>query len=76
MGQVEFVAAADGDRGAEHTTGVLQHEVDHLGGDLLGSTDQVAFVLTVLVVDDNDELTGLEVYQCLFNCIDLNLFHI
>ncbi len=69
MGQVEFLAAVDCDGGAEHAAGVDQHKVDHLGGNLLGGTDQVAFVLAVFVVNDNDELTFPEVYQRLLNRI-------
>ena len=59
--QVEFLAAADGDGCAEHATGILQHEVHHLGGNLLGGADEVALVLAVLVVDNNDEAPLAEV---------------
>src|SRR5581483_6693967 len=36
--------------------GVADHEGDALGGDLLGGDDEVALVLPVGVVDDDDEL--------------------
>ena len=61
MGQVELVAALDGDGGAEHASGVLQHEVHLLGGDLLGSDDEVALILTVLVIHHDHELAFAEV---------------
>ena len=61
-GQVELLTAADGDGCTEHATGVLQHEVHHLGGDLLGGTDEVALVLTVFVIDHNDELAFTEIF--------------
>ena len=75
MGQFELGSAADGNWSTQHATGVLQHEVHHLG-DFLGGTYQVAFVLTVFVVNDNDELTFTEVCQSLLNCIQFQLFHI
>ena len=74
--QVQFSGAADGDGCTEHATGVLQHEVDHLRRYLLGGTYQVALVLTVLVVDDNDELPFFEVHQCLLNRIQFQLIHL
>ena len=62
MGQVEFLAAIDGDRSAEHATGIPQHEVYLLGSDLLGCDNQVALILAVLVIDDNHELSFAEVF--------------
>ena len=62
MGQVEFLAALYRDGGAEHATGMEQHKVHLLCRHLLSGDDQVAFVLTVLVVDHNHELSLLEVF--------------
>ena len=76
MGQFELGSTTDGHRSAQHATGVFQHEVHHFGSDFLGGTNQVAFVLTVFVVNDNDELTFTEVCQSLLNCIQFQLFHI
>ena len=66
MGQLEFLAALDGDRCAEHASGVFQHEVHLLGSNLLGSDNQVALVFAILIVDDNHELSGLEIFDGLF----------
>lgn len=71
MGQVEFLAAFDGDGGAEYATGVLQHEVHLLGGDFLGGDHQVALVLAVFVIDHDHELAFCEVCYSLFYCVEL-----
>ena len=76
MRQLQFFSTADGDGSTQQSTGILQHEVYHLGGYLLCGTYQVAFVLTVLVVNNNDELSFTKVLQCLFNSIQLEVFHI
>ncbi len=45
----------------------MGHEADVFSGDQLRRDDQVAFVLTVFVIDDDDELAGLEVGDRLGN---------
>ena len=75
-GQVEFLAPRDGDGGAEHAAGVFEHEVHFLGGDLLGGDDEVALVLAVFIVDDDDELPFPEVFHGVFYAVDDYLFHI
>ena len=72
--EVQLVAALLRDGGAEHAAAVLQHEVDMLGGDLFGGHDKVAFVLTVLVVDNNHKLALAEVLDGLFYRIEFK-FH-
>ena len=52
----ELVEAGPDHRQADHAAGVADHEGDPLGGDLLGGNDEVALVLPVGVVDDDDEL--------------------
>ena len=54
--QVELVEPLLGHRHADQAAAVLRHEVDRLGRDLLGRDRQVAFVLAILVVDDDDHL--------------------
>jgi hypothetical protein len=39
------------------------HEVDHLGRDQLRRADEVALVLAVLVIRDDDELAVLQVFD-------------
>ena len=48
---------------ADHAAGVLDHEVDRLGRDLLGRDDEVALVLAVFIIDQDDHLAGLEVFE-------------
>ena len=67
------MAALFGDRRAEHAAAVLEHEIDMLGCDFLGGNDKVALVLSVFVVDDDDEFSGLEVFNGLFYCVQFYL---
>ena len=41
---------------ADETTAVARHEIDRFGRDLLGGDREVAFVLAVFVVDDDNHL--------------------
>ena len=50
-----------GERQADEAAAVLGHEVDGLGRDLLGGHDEVALVLAILVVDEDDHLAGADV---------------
>ena len=75
MRQVEFLAPFDGDRGTEHTTCVLQHEVYFLGSNLLGCDNQVAFILAVFVVYYDDKLTVLEIFYGFLYGIKFCFFH-
>ena len=56
--QVELVALLRGQRHADEAAAVHGHEVDGLRGGELGRHGQVALVLPVLVVADNDDLAG------------------
>ena len=49
-----------GDRHADQAAAVLGEEVDLLGSDELGGEDEVALVLAVLVVDQDDDLAGAD----------------
>ena len=55
---------------------MLQHEVHLLGCDQFGSDDQVAFVLTVLIIDDNDEFASLEVFNGLLYGVHFDILHL
>ena len=66
MGQVEFLAAAQCDWCAQYASGVFQHEIHLLGRNLLGGDNQVALVLTVLVIHHDDEFALPEVVEGLF----------
>ena len=60
MVKAELLAAAYGERSAKLATGIGDHEVDMLGGDLLGRDDEVALILTVFVVDHDNKLSPAE----------------
>ena len=55
-GQLEPVTVRDRQRHADVTGRVADHERDELRRGHLGREDEVAFVLAVSVVDDNDRL--------------------
>ena len=50
-----------GDRHADQTAAVLREEVDLLGRDEVRGEHEVAFVLAVLLIDEDDHPAGLEV---------------
>ena len=57
---LELVEPLAGHRHADEPAAVLRHEVDRLRRHLLGRQRQVAFVLAILVVADDDDLAGAE----------------
>ena len=46
------------------------HEVDVLGRGKLARTDEVAFVFTIGIVGDEDDLAGAKVFKRLFNGVE------
>jgi hypothetical protein len=60
-GEVEFETSIAGESEAEEPASVCEHEVDDVGGDGLGGTDEVAFVFAILVVDEDDHSAGPDV---------------
>ena len=59
--QAEPVTDIAVERHAQIARRVPNHERDEFGGGLLGSEDQIAFVLAVLVIDDDHGLSGGDV---------------
>ena len=57
---LELVEPLAGHRQADQAAAVRRHEVDRLGRHLLGGDRQVAFVLAILVVDDDDHLAAAD----------------
>ncbi len=55
-----MVGALLGEREADEAAAVAGHEVDGLGSDVLGGQGEVALVLAVLVVDDDDHAAGAD----------------
>ena len=76
MRKVKFLSTLDGDGCTEHTTGIFQHEVDFLRRDHLRRCYEVALVLTVFIVDDDNELALLEILQGIFNATEFEFGHI
>ena len=52
---MELVASLFGQRQANQTAGVTGHEVNDFRADLLSRANQIAFILAVLVIDDDDQ---------------------
>ena len=63
----EFVAALGSQREADQPAPLLGHEVDRLGRRELRRHREVALVLAVLVVADDDHLAGADLFQGLFD---------
>ena len=59
-GQMESVGRFSVDRHTQHAATVPQHEGNLLGRDRLGSTNEVAFVLAIVSVQDDDHSSLFE----------------
>ena len=66
-GQMQLVATLFSQRQTDQPARVAGHEVDDLGRDLLGRAHQVAFVLAILVVDDDDHAPFADFGDGVFN---------
>ncbi|OIQ64446.1 hypothetical protein GALL_540040 [mine drainage metagenome] len=60
MPQAELGAALSGEGQADQPACMGGHEVDRLRGDMLGGEHQVALVLAVFLIDQDDHAPGLE----------------
>ena len=63
----QLVEALGDYRHADQAAPVCRHEVDDLRRDALRGDDEVAFVLAVCVVDDDDDVPLADVGDCLFD---------
>lgn len=61
--EVEAFAVGAGEGEAEVAPGDGEHEGDGFGGDVLGGEDEVALVLAILIVGENDHAAGAEVVE-------------
>ncbi len=61
--EAHVVGALFGEGEADEAAAEAGHEVDGFGGAELGGDGEVAFVLAVLVVDEDDHATGLELVE-------------
>ena len=62
-------------RHTNQAAGIFCHKVYCLGGAQLGRHNQVAFVLSVLIVSHQNHFTGLYRLDSLVNCIEFKIFH-
>ena len=67
------MAAFLGYWGTEYTAAVLEHEVDVLRRNLLGGHDEIALVLAILVVDNDDELALAEILDGLVDGVEFEV---
>ena len=65
--QVELVAALLGEREANEAAAVLSHKVDGFRRDFFGGHGEVAFVLAVLVVNEDDHAAVANFFDGLFD---------
>ena len=75
MCQPQLLATAHGERRAEQSACVLQHEVHHVGGYFLSSTDQVAFIFAVFIVNYDDKLSIPEILDGFIDSAELIVYH-
>ena len=68
--EAELVAAVLGERETDQPAPVGGHEVDVLGGDPLGRDAEIALVLAILVVHEDDHAAGTEVFERFFDGYD------
>src|SRR5204863_8598835 len=66
-GQVKLVTTLFGQRQADQAAGVPGHEIDDLRSDLLGSANEVAFILAIFVVNDDDHASVADVGDGFFD---------
>jgi hypothetical protein len=74
LSELEVVGAFPRKRETNPAARLADHEVDHLGRDKLRRADEIAFVLAILIVGDDDQLAGLDVGYCLFDSSELHDF--
>jgi hypothetical protein len=65
--EAQMPQAILGHGGAQEAPGLADDEVHLGGGDGLGAADEIAFVLALFVVEDDDQLSEAKVLQGLFD---------
>jgi hypothetical protein len=68
--QAQLAAALRGQREADEAAAETRHEVDVGGGDLLRGHHEVAFVLAILIVHDDDHAAGRDVGEDFFDAVE------
>src|SRR5947209_17882895 len=68
QGKIQLIQAFPLHGHADQTARFPGHEVDRLGRRQLSGHDQIAFVLSILVIDNDDEAAGADILDCFTNC--------
>ncbi|OPZ59694.1 MAG: hypothetical protein BWY86_01164 [Candidatus Aminicenantes bacterium ADurb.Bin508] len=71
-GELQLRGPGVGEGQADETTSLLNHEVDGFGGDSLSGDEEIPFVLSMLVIDENEGLPCAYIFQYLFYFRDLH----
>src|SRR5450759_28287 len=72
LSELELVGTFPRKRETNPPARLTNHEVDHFRRDQLRRTDEIAFVLAILIVGDDDQLASLDVGYCLLDCSELH----
>ena len=67
--EVQFMTTLDRERSAKHATTFVKHEIHLFGCNLFGGDYKVAFIFAVFIVDHNQKLAVLKIFDGLFNRI-------
>ena len=70
--QLQALAALQAHRHADQATAVARHEVDVLSLTGLGGHDQIAFVLAVFVIHQDDHLAGANIFDQFFDAVEFH----
>jgi hypothetical protein len=64
--QTEFVASILQQADADQPPSMLAHEIDDLRGNAAGSSNEIALVLAVLIVYDDNDFSPFEIFYGAF----------
>jgi hypothetical protein len=67
--EMEFFDSLGSQGETDQSTGMFGHEIDGLGRYVLGGNDEVAFILAIFVIDEDDEFPLLDVPDCVFDAM-------
>jgi hypothetical protein len=69
-GQLQLFHPFRRQRQANQAASMFSHEVDGLRRDLPGRHHEIAFVLPILIIDEDDELPFFDILDCVFDRIE------
>ncbi len=65
--QLELLHPLRGQGETDQSTGMFGHEIDGLRRHMFGGNDKIAFVLTILIIDEDDAFPLFDVFDCVFD---------